>query len=469
MFSSARRMLLPGLALLLAMAAVVVAPVPSPGQQASRHVLASVTKSAMGAAGGKAVLTEEDFKFVGTYTAGATMAAAAGGGELHYGQGFTHRYVDGKLRFLTLGYLSNTYRLVEFAAPSRLGGRITDSTGVWRDIWKNGYGNNGRWHGLWWDEGKGRLWTASAVDYPNDTWSKSTKSLMTRKLKAAGQVDAVRGVWGLEKIGARRIYGGATAIPTWFQKKFKVGPYAVGFGGYTSRMSQGLSSSLGPTLYAIPDPAEYKDGADIPASKYKVLMDHGAAGASDWYTGRTPTLFDRGVRNSDVINYYDGGDPRPNPSTKPTEPPAKRAQWLSPAPDGLGRWVWGDSAWNTGNWIDGRNKHGFIIVPTFMSGKAYYGSSTLHAERKSFEIQVFDPEHLGEVSKGTRKPWAVKPSSRKMITEDLKRFAGGRGGNAPWGGVFGATFDPRTKRLYVLACSYSKPLEAVIHVYDVNL
>ncbi|MBY0232303.1 MAG: hypothetical protein K2W96_23750 [Gemmataceae bacterium] len=448
------------------MSALAVAPAPAAGPHG---VLASVSRSVLGAgAGGKTVLTEKDFKFVGTYKADSNLGLGMGGGELNYGQGFTHRYVRGELRFLTLGFISNTYRLVEFAAPAKLGATIKDPTAVWRDIWKNGYGNNGWWHGLWWDEGKGRLWTASAVDYPNAKWEKSTKSLMTRKLKAGGEIEELRGVWGLEKIGQRRIFGGATAIPSWFQKKYGVGPYAVGFGGYTSRMSQGLSSSLGPTLYAIPDPAGYKDGTDIPTGKYRVLMDHGAATGSDWYKQRMPTLFDRGVRNSDVINYYDSGDPRPNPSTAPVKPPAKGAQWLSPAPDGLGRWVWGDCAWNTGNWIDGPNKHGFLIVPTFMSGKVYYSGSTLHAERKTFEIQVFDPEHLGEVSKGKRKPWDVKPSSRKVITEDLKRFTNKKGGGGPWGGVYGATFDPKSKRLYVLACSNVKPFEAVIHVYNVD-
>jgi hypothetical protein len=292
---------------------------------------------------------------------------------------------------------------------------------------------------------------------------------MTRKLKPGGKIEDLRGVWGLEKVGARRLYGGVTAVPTWFQTKYKVGPYAVGFGGYASRMSQGLSISLGPALYGIPDPATYKDGADVPVSKFKILMDHGMpVTTEDWYRRGKPTAFDRGVRNSDVTNYYDGGDKRQNPSSPPSGLPVKGAQWLSPAPDRLGRWVWGDSAFNTGNWIDGPKKHGFIIVPTLASGKVWYQGSTLNYERKTFEIQVFNPDHLGEVARGVRKPWNVKPSSRWEITKDLKSFTHGGSGFVVPGGVIGATFDPRTKRLYVCANAQEKTFSTVIHVYAVN-
>lgn len=414
----------------------------------------------------RTVLTEKDFTFVGSYTAQRRIAEGQEGGELNWGMGFTHRYVGDELRFLTLGYVDGTFRLVELAAPAKLGEEIKTAS-VWKDIWQNEQNKN-TYHGLWWDEAKGRLWTTGAEDYPDDKRINNTKSLMTRKLEDGGKISEVRGVWGLQKISARRIYGGVTAVPSWFQEKYKVGPYAVGFGGYASRMAQGYTTSLGPTLYTIPEPTTYKDGTDVPTTKYKILMDHGIVSAEDWYRQGKPTTFDRGVRNSDVANYYDGGDKRKNVSSPPTDPPAKGAYWLSPAPDRLGRWVWGDSALNTGNWIDGPKKHGFIIVPTFASGKVWYQGSTLNYERKTFEIQVFDPDHLGEAAKGTRKPWNVKPSSRWEITKDLKGFSYGRGGFVFPGAVIGATFDPKTKRLYVCANAKEKTYETVIHVYDVD-
>ena len=37
-------------------------------------------------------------------------------------------------------------------------------------------------------------------------------------------------------------------------------------------------------------------------------------------------------------------------------------------------------------------------MPTLASGKVWYQGSTLNCERKTFEIQVFNPEHLGEAT-----------------------------------------------------------------------
>jgi hypothetical protein len=146
-------------------------------------------------------------------------------------------------------------------------------------------------------------------------------------------------------------------------------------------------------------------------------MDHGSGTRfDDWYADRAPTSFDRGIRNRDVINYYDGGDPRANPATAPTGLPQGRAGWLSPAPDGVGRWVWGDSNHNTGMWIDTSRKHGFVTVPSFSSGRAWYGNSTLNTERMTFEMQVFDPTHFGEVIRGIRQPFNVQPSNRWPLT-----------------------------------------------------
>ena len=62
----------------------------------------------------------------------------------------------------------------------------------------------------------------------------------------------------------------------------------------------------------------------------------------------------------------------------------------------------GDSNWNTGCWIETPNKQGFILVPKFFSGRAWYETSTLHCQRQTAEIQVFDPNMLGEVAQGTR-------------------------------------------------------------------
>jgi hypothetical protein len=235
--------------------------------------------------------------------------------------------------------------------------------------------------------------------------------------------------------------------------------------------SIGGGVSLGPTLYTVPDPARFANGTNFTPSQFKTLMDCGPATGEDWYAMRAPRSFDRGVRNTDVVNYFDGGDPRPNPTTPPPGPPSRSARWLSPAPDGLGRWVWGDSAWNTGCWIDGPAKQGFVLCPTFNSGKVYYASSTLHAERRTFEIQVFDPAQFGEVVRGRRKPWAVRPTAHWQIRPPglYSTTPGDISGNSPWGSIAGATYDAQTRRLYLYGVWLSRPeFSSRIYVYSVG-
>jgi hypothetical protein len=181
-------------------------------------------------------------------------------------------------------------------------------------------------------------------------------------------------------------------------------------------------------------------------------MDHsGGTLGADWYASGHPTSFDRGVRNSDVKNDYD----TPN--------------WQSPAPDGLGRWTWGDSNWNTGTWIETPTRFGFITVPKLCNGRTWYETSTLHCERQSAEIQVFDPRMLGEVALGTRASWNTYPASRWEITGDCTPLGlmWGRSVNGPDGGPCGASYNPTTRQLYVY-CVSGTGLHSYILVYDVG-
>ncbi len=159
--------------------------------------------------------------------------------------------------------------------------------------------------------------------------------MIVRSLNSDGTISNLNGPWGLQGILGRRIYGGMQAVPSWFQTTYGTGAYCGGWGGYCSRLSIG-PVSLGPTFYTFPSPTGYPTGENgIPSSAFKTLMDHsGASLGGDWYANGIPTTADRGVRDSDVRNDYE------------------TPYWQSPAPDGLGRWVWGDSNWNTGCWIE---------------------------------------------------------------------------------------------------------------------
>src|SRR6185436_7981019 len=84
---------------------------------------------------------------------------------------------------------------------------------------------------------------------------------------------------------------------------------------------------------------------------------------------------------------------------------------LSPAPDGRGRWTWGDSYYNTCNWIETSSKKGFVCVASLAGGKAWYQSSSLSFARRVAEIHVFDPDQMGRVIQGSLQPWNIQPSN----------------------------------------------------------
>lgn len=374
----------------------------------------------------RTLLQASDFSYLGFYD------LRINGNNTPYGQGLTHRYVNGELRFLTYSFVSG-YVLDEFSiAGLAFGSKITARTKRWSNTGLPG----GSFHAHWYEEATGRLWSTSAVDY---TATFIPTRIYTRTLNDDGTISNLHGPVSLLGIPAKRVYGGAQAIPAWFQQQYGVGPYAVGWGGYTSLVDQGGKASMGPALYAVPDPAAYADGATIPAGQFKTLADHAGN-----HRGRRVTI---------PINYYDNGDPRQNPSTPPTVPPSSTAGWQSPGPDGLGYWVWGDSYYNTGCWIETPTKHGFVAIGSFGGGKCYYMKSTLNCDIRQFERHIFDPADFGAVASGRKLPSSVSPTHLTELT--LAGLGEGDSGNTTWRNVCGATFDARTNTHYLLGNRFS--------------
>jgi hypothetical protein len=396
-----------------------------------------VVRRTGGGTSGKTVLAQSDFTYLGYYDLDL-------GGEFSYGYGLTHRYVSSELRFLAIGHDGGSmkYRLHEIVAPT-LNGTVSTSSTIWSDPWVTKRGDaNGQWHGLWWDESGGRVWLTSAIDYPDDTYIHVTKALNLSVLGSGGTVTSTRGQFGLENIGARAIYGGVTPIPSWFQTAHGVGPYAVGFGGYTSRMSQGKVPSMGLMLVAVPEPTTYTDEDDIPASAYTILADH-RSGTTQSAAG---TGYDRGRRTSGVYtNYMDNGLDYQALGREPITGTDPTGTWNN------GRWVWTDSGLGNGAWIDLPTKHGFVLVPHLTSGDVWYQSSTIQFDGTTAEFQVFDPDGFGEVVNSTRNAYDVAPSSQwtpswaSLIPNGLT----GRDSGYPLKTVKGVSWDSTAGRLYL--------------------
>lgn len=348
---------------------------------------------------------------------GGYVDVSTNGQDSTYGQGLTHRYVDGEVRLLTLAFqvepngTRRASRLHEFPVPAP-GTVQTSTTAEWDLSGTDAF--LGSFHGIWFEQEEDRLWITSATDYTTDDYPARVTLV---KLNPDGSVE-------LEKqfflnVPAKRVYGGCEAVPAPLVRELG-GPYVCGWGGYTSLVAQGGGASIGPTMYAIPDPDTIEPGQRVRA---RAILDAARS---------------RGVRLTTPINYFDGGDVRANPPTRPTEPPDRRADWLSPNEDGLGWMVWGDSYYNTGFWIGTT----FGAVASLCKGACWYQSSTLAFDGRQYELHLWDGHRLG----GDR---LERPTA--MFELDLPRGNDRLWvGNAPTGNVGGATYDAAGRRLFLL-------------------
>jgi hypothetical protein len=194
------------------------------------------------------VLTAQDLSYLGYYD------VQTNGQDTTYSQSLTHRYVNGQLRFLNLQLRG---QLHEFSvAGKNYGDVISTITNHWDLSAQNLLYD---FNGLWWEEARARLWITGAVDYTANNYD---SEIHTLALNTDGTYSGLK-VVTLAGLPMKRTYGGVQPVPTWFQSQYGVGPYVVGWGGYTSLVAQGGGASMGPTMYAMPDPTNLANGAAI--------------------------------------------------------------------------------------------------------------------------------------------------------------------------------------------------------------
>jgi hypothetical protein len=344
-------------------------------------------------------------------------------GASTWGKALSHRYVNGDLRFLTVAHpnMIHEYSIRDVG----LGATVTTPTAVWNLP----EGMVSDHTGIWYEEARSRLWLVSSEDY-GEAGRFYPSGIATMTLGPGSEISNLK-VISLQGISSKMVFGGVQPVPAWAQKALGCGPYAVGWGGYTSLMHETSRSSLGPVFICIPDPDKYPNQATVPRSAFKVLLDAGES---------------RGVRKTIPTNFYDGGDRRENPSTRPTGRPAGGAGWQSPNRDGLGWFVWGDSYFNTGMWIEGPAKRGWVAIASLGAGSCWYGNSSLNCDGQQFEMHIWDPAKLGNGR-------LTRPDS--MTELDLPR-----GNTRYWrdygvGRITGATWDPRSGRMYLQGFPFS--------------
>lgn len=397
-----------------------------------------------------------------------------GNSDWNYAAGLTHRIVDGELRFLTLNFRGNIpgykYQLTELRLPTESG--PAEFTNTWGDVWDGGYDGAMTHNSLWYDEATGRLWHGGALDYPQGGVSTSACTcLSTRVLNADGTHSNLQGFYGIEGVGQRVSgLGGVKPVPAAFATANGVGSYVVGHGGYTSLMSQGLGAALGPVFCFCTDPSAQppqpwgSETPTTPASAVKFGADYRAVPGQDWYGG--PRTYDRGVQVTPTVNYLDGGDPRSNPSTPPTDPPVAGAEWVGPIPgdpDGIYNWGWVATYGNTLNWVSG-TPGGICLVATVASGKQFYQTSSVRSDGVAAELHVFDPADVAAALADPTSQLAKTIRPKRMIPLSLPGWTeAGQGG-----AILGATIPEGTNKLYVLA-SFCGPSPVVVRMYVFDL
>lgn len=298
---------------------------------------------------------------------------------------------------------------------------VTDKTAVMRQ-------------GLYWDEPSQRLYWTYGCTYPasgaNDPCFGWTE-LREPNLSVHGPFRVVGGAVKAGDKSTRAVssacHGGITRIPPWFAKKYTKGrTLALGFGGYYSIISSGVS--MGPALFAITDPKDgTKDYPAIPCVAHTFTQ--GPPGTH--YCKRNP-------------NYHGDND------------------WAAPDPvNGVGLWTGQDTIRSAGCWVDLPDVSGLLFMASLATGKVTY--ETMNGRDKRGEphnwLYIYNPSDLSAVSTGKKSPWAIEPASRTEFPTPL-------GGN-----INGMVFDARTRTLYVLAthavqAQYeSYPL---VHAYEVK-
>ncbi len=238
----------------------------------------------------------------------------------------------------------------------------------------------------------------------------------------------------------RRIFFGVIAsTPASWQTQYGFKPLLSLSGGYLSRITFG-KASVGPAIYAFDSTGNSQALADFPDIEST-----------------------RGVRLPVVVNYHDGGDPRPNGSNaaRPTGPPAAGAKFLCAA-SGLCFMSASDSYHAAAFVVDTPTKRGVVMINSGPKGASWYCNSDDCWDGRQFEVHVFDPADLAAVLKGAKKPWEIQPSSMEVLQlPGLGSDAGG--GNLVEGNVSGAAFDPSSNTVYLGA---GLPGKATYRIYE---
>ena len=369
-------------------------------------------------AGTKKVLGESDFKYLGAFL----MPGSAAGGDAMFSLGLTHRYVDGKLRLLSVAWNPQNLYEVEALEPSTENAlERAEVVMAWGDVTlparentTDGGTGDGYIFGLYWDSQASRLYWSYGSAY--NTEGADDPSVGCSTLNDTDGTSSAVGVWKFTDRGPKATNQGVISIPQWFADQYTQGKrLAAGFGGYQSIIAVG-PVHLGPALAAF-DPPSIDENPTLSSLPYVSLIGYP-------YTG---TCEHRAERDDNYTDDYESCNPV----------------------DGVGHWSWSDQLNQACVWIDMDQKHGVVFIPLLAMGRQWYETSALHAENCSHWIYVYDPDDLADVAQGIKEQWEIQAADKWEIQFPGLDYPLPGWDSAPKFSVTGATFDSTTNRLYI--------------------
>jgi hypothetical protein len=411
------------------------------------------------------------------------------GSPIVYVNGLAIRRVGGDLRLIIqiLDSSVTNKNIGQFwelsLSGKNYGDNITNVTNKWAvgsvDVYGGSYASKGMAF-LNWDEANDRMLLSQAVDYSalEPFYPAILQSFTLTDGSPVGTASDVKAIT-IGTIVDRRIYSGVTHIPAALQSDWGVGPYAVGFGGYSSTESALGQAALGLSMYAIPDYSTYANGSTIPDANIKALAargvspngrannygygfvpDGGSTPAFSGYPSGVPTgtLYGRGP-----INYLSGGDYRQNPprGSRPNFAPINGGN-ANYRPDAYnwGRWSW--SGFSSGAFINGTNQRAFCTIYNTYTGQWWYEASASTADGSMAELHLFNPDQIKEIVNGTRQASNIEPYATLPLFES----------ESPPGLVSNhrSAIDPVGNRIYILRTQDDKLNQEFgrLYVYQIN-
>ena len=387
-------------------------------------------------ASGKRVLSAEDFAYLGSFKLPKSVEGC--------GSGFTEsglalrKAADGtKTLFVQTGL--QKYLLYEADIPeplpldtpdhSRL--KVAAVQRVWGEI-KLGDGADAvrANAGFWWDESKQTLYWS----YYHGYMTGIVPVLGASRLEA-GRAPAHAGPWRIPAAAPwyKCYWGGVTPLQRAFADRYTGGRrLALGFGGYYSICA---AASRGPALAAIAEPDPLRATVDlVELLAYPWPKEVAAPRDGDYFVANCPW----------------GGQPPESPS---------RGQWTM------------DDAVHAGVFLDLPDGHAFLALAYLGTGRIGYDYGAIQSAGHACWWYFYNPDDLGAVATGSRKPWEVLPHSRTKVTYPSGLNDSGLR-RPPPGDVTGCCFDEETRRLYLyqrfVLDDGSRERQPCIHVYVVK-